>query len=82
MVVIVRMIRHTMRRIVCGNSLGVSGGRNAGVDTNASPTDAQTVVSFKKPFHVQVVTDSDEITASVDYMNRGFHLKYHQLPCQ
>ena len=30
----------------------------------------------------QVVTDRDELTGSVDYMNRGFHLRYNQIPCR
>ena len=34
-----------------------------------------------KPFNLRVVTDKDEISDSIDYMNRGFHLKYHQMSC-
>ena len=52
----------------CGNSLGVGGIR-------------QPIISYSRPFLFRVVTDRDEITSSIDYMNRGFHLKYHQLPC-
>jgi hypothetical protein len=29
----------------------------------------------------RVVTDSDEVTNSVDYMNRGFNLQYLQTTC-
>jgi hypothetical protein len=52
----------------CGNAMGVMGIK-------------QPVISYSKPFMFRIVTDADEITSSVDYMNRGFHLKYHQLPC-
>ena len=38
----------------CGNSLGVSGARGGIGGNNGSPADAQTVVSFKKPFNIQV----------------------------
>ena len=41
----------------------------------------QPIISYSKPFNLRVVTDRDEITDSRDYMNRGFHLKYHQLSC-
>ena len=34
-----------------------------------------------QPFNLRVVTDKDEISDSIDYMNRGFHLKYHQMSC-
>jgi hypothetical protein len=30
---------------------------------------------------LRVVTDSDEVTNSADYMNRGFNLQYLQTPC-
>jgi len=52
----------------CGNALGIGGVR-------------QPIISYSRPFLFRVVTDRDEITSSIDYMNRGFHLKYHQLPC-
>ena len=39
------------------------------------------IVFVSRPFLFRVVTDSDELTNSIDYMNRGFHLNYHQLPC-
>jgi len=52
----------------CGNTLGVGGMR-------------QPIISYSRPFLFRTVTDNDEITSSIDYMNRGFHLKYHQLPC-
>ena len=52
----------------CGNTLGVGNLR-------------QPIISYSRPFLFRVVTDKDEITSSIDYMNRGFHLKYHQLPC-
>ena len=52
----------------CGNDMGAMGIK-------------QPIISFSRPFMFRVVTDSDEITNSVDYMNRGFHLLYHQLPC-
>jgi len=52
----------------CGNNLGVNGIR-------------QPIISYSKPFNLRVVTDADEISDSIDYMNRGFHLKYHQLSC-
>jgi len=52
----------------CGNSLGVSGM-------------TQNIVQYSSPFILQVVTDKDELTGSVDYMNRGFHLHYSQIPC-
>jgi len=52
----------------CGNNLGVNGIR-------------QPIISYSKPFNLRVVTDKDEISDSIDYMNRGFHLKYHQLSC-
>ena len=52
----------------CGNTLGVGSVR-------------QPIISYSRPFLFRVVTDKDEITGSIDYMNRGFHLKYHQLPC-
>jgi len=64
----------------CGNSLGPPPS-SSGPLLAESP-DSQTIVSYKRPFTVQVVTDADELTASLDYMNRGFHLAYHQLPCQ
>jgi hypothetical protein len=41
----------------------------------------QPIISYSRPFLFRVVTDRDEITSSIDYMNRGFHLEYHQLPC-
>lgn len=34
-----------------------------------------------RPFMFRVVTDGDELSRSIDYMNRGYHLNYHQLPC-
>lgn len=52
----------------CGNALGVKGMR-------------QPIISYSRPFLFRVKTDSDELTNSIDYMNRGFHLQYHQLPC-
>jgi len=52
----------------CGNNLGVRGIR-------------QPIISYTKPFNLRVVTDKDEISDSIDYMNRGFHLKYHQMSC-
>jgi len=52
----------------CGNTLGVNGIR-------------QPIISYSRPFLFRVVTDSDELTSSIDYMNRGYHLQYHQLPC-
>merc|ERR1711973_326253 len=52
----------------CGNALGVNGMR-------------QPIISYSRPFLFRVKTDSDELTSSIDYMNRGFHLHYHQLPC-
>jgi len=52
----------------CGNNLGVGGVR-------------QPIISYTKPFNLRVVTDKDEISDSIDYMNRGFHLKYHQMSC-
>ena len=53
----------------CGNNLGVSGM-------------SQSIVQFSSPFILQVVSDKDELTGSVDYMNRGFHLRYNQIPCR
>ncbi|XP_045130398.1 uncharacterized protein LOC123515646 [Portunus trituberculatus] len=41
-----------------------------------------TVTSYSKPFHVRLVTDSDEHSMLADYMNRGFHLTYSQIPCK
>merc|ERR1711935_172519 len=61
-------ITHYSTDRFCGNSLGVGGIR-------------QPNISYSRPFLFRVVTDNDEITESIDYMNRGFHLKYHQLPC-
>ena len=52
----------------CGNTLGVNGMR-------------QPITSYSRPFMFGVSTDGDELTNSVDYMNRGYHLHYHQLPC-
>jgi len=52
----------------CGNNLGVNNLR-------------QPIISYTKPFNLRVVTDKDEISSSIDYMNRGFHLKYHQMSC-
>jgi len=52
----------------CGSSLGVNRMR-------------QPITTFTRPFLFRVATDGDELTSSIDYMNRGFHLQYHQLPC-
>jgi len=52
----------------CGNALGVDGMKLP-------------VISYSKPFLFRVKSDADEISSSTDYMNRGFHLNYHQLPC-
>jgi len=52
----------------CGNALGVQGLK-------------QPIISYSKPFLFRVKTDADELTNSIDYLNRGFHLNYHQLPC-
>ncbi|KAK4301459.1 hypothetical protein Pmani_026415 [Petrolisthes manimaculis] len=59
---------HTYERF-CGTKLGTS--RKWG-----------TVTSFSKPFNLRVVTDADEFSLEQDYMNRGFHLTYSQIPCQ
>ena len=49
----------------CGNSLGPPPSSQGPLLADAP--DAQTVVSYKRPFAVQVVTDADELTArSVD----------------
>ena len=53
----------------CGNNLGVAGL-------------SQSIVQYSSPFILQIVTDKDELTGSVDYMNRGFHLRYNQIPCR
>ena len=52
----------------CGNALGVMNLK-------------QPIISYSKPFLFRVKTDADELTTSIDYLNRGFHLNYHQLPC-
>jgi hypothetical protein len=52
----------------CGNALGVEGLK-------------QPIISYSKPFLFRVKTDADELTKSIDYLNRGFHMNYHQLPC-
>ncbi|XP_071515947.1 uncharacterized protein [Panulirus ornatus] len=41
-----------------------------------------TVISYSKPFTVRMVTDADEFSLVTDYMNRGFHLSYSQIPCK
>ncbi|XP_068217667.1 uncharacterized protein [Palaemon carinicauda] len=41
-----------------------------------------TVSSYSKPFTVRMVTDSDEHSLSHDYMNKGFHISYSQIPCK
>ncbi|XP_042210065.1 cubilin-like isoform X2 [Homarus americanus] len=41
-----------------------------------------TVTSYSKPFTVRMVTDADEFSLVHDYMNRGFHLSYSQIPCK
>lgn len=39
------------------------------------------IVSYSTPFYMQVKTDADEFTRSVDIENRGFEMQYVQLPC-
>ncbi|KAK3855681.1 hypothetical protein Pcinc_037933 [Petrolisthes cinctipes] len=39
------------------------------------------IVSYSTPFYMQVKTDADEFSRSVDLGNRGFQLEYTQLPC-
>ncbi|XP_065576806.1 cubilin-like [Artemia franciscana] len=53
----------------CGTALGLT-------DCNGP------IRSYSKPFIVRVLSDGDEYSESPDYMNRGFHLDYTQIPCQ
>ncbi|XP_047496173.1 cubilin-like isoform X1 [Penaeus chinensis] len=39
------------------------------------------IVSYSTPFYMQVKTDADEFSRSIDIENRGFELEYTQLPC-
>ncbi|CAL4083475.1 unnamed protein product [Meganyctiphanes norvegica] len=39
------------------------------------------LVSYSTPFYMQVKTDEDEFSHSLDTENRGFGLRYTQLPC-
>ncbi|XP_050709865.1 cubilin-like isoform X3 [Eriocheir sinensis] len=39
------------------------------------------IVSYSTPFYMQVKTDADEYSRSIDLGNRGFELLYTQLPC-
>ncbi|XP_045111458.1 cubilin-like [Portunus trituberculatus] len=39
------------------------------------------IVSYSTPFYMQVKTDEDEFSRSIDIGNRGFELQYTQLPC-
>jgi len=41
-----------------------------------------TATTYSKPFAIRMVSDSDEYSLSSDYMNRGFHLTYSQIPCK
>lgn len=36
---------------------------------------------YSTPFYMQVKTDADEYSRSIDLGNRGFELQYTQLPC-
>ena len=37
---------------------------------------------YSKPFTLRMVSDPDEFSLTTDYMNRGFHLQYSQIPCK
>ncbi|XP_066972608.1 cubilin-like isoform X1 [Macrobrachium rosenbergii] len=39
------------------------------------------IVSYSTPFYMQVKSDADEYSTSIDIENRGFELEYTQLPC-
>ncbi|XP_063607519.1 procollagen C-endopeptidase enhancer 1-like [Penaeus indicus] len=41
-----------------------------------------TVTTYSKPFTVRMVSDADEFSLAADYMNRGFHISYSQIPCK